>query len=70
MSNNNPPIVVTGGSVTIDFDAAVIPKIQDGKHHHSKKRITRVEVLDGKGNSLYNLDTPHGKVKVVIHIDD
>lgn len=62
------PIVVSGGSVTIDFDDGVITKGPGGKHYHPQKKIRRVEVTDEQGQTLFAQDTPSGKVTVTIHI--
>lgn len=62
------PIVVTGGSVTVDFNDDVLKKGADGKHHHKDKKIRRVEVVDDKGQTLFAQDTPNGKVTITIHI--
>jgi hypothetical protein len=64
----DPPIIITGGSVTIEFDDAEIQKVSKGKHHHAHKRIRRVEVT-GDGINFAK-DIPDGKVTVTIHVDN
>ncbi len=65
MSNNNPPIVVTGGSVSIDFDEGIY-KGSDGTYSNPDKVISRVEVVDGRGSTIFSQDIPDGKVTVTI----
>jgi hypothetical protein len=64
----DPPIVVTGGSVTIDFNEGLFPKNTTGKRSNSNKKIRRVEVVDDRGQTLFAQDIPNGKVTVTIHI--
>jgi hypothetical protein len=65
----DPPIVITGGSVTIDFDKTQLQENSDGKHHHPHKKIKRVEI-SGDGINFAQ-DTPSGKVTIrVIYGDD
>lgn len=67
MMTGEPPIVVTGGSVTIDFDEQTFPK-QNGKHSNASKKIKSVEVTDGNGQSLFSYTVPNGKVKITIGV--
>ncbi|HEV2704889.1 MAG TPA: hypothetical protein VGV59_03135 [Pyrinomonadaceae bacterium] len=62
-----PPIVVTGGSVTIDFDEQTFPK-QNGKHSNSNKKIKSVEVTDANGQSLFSYTVPNGKITITIEV--
>lgn len=64
--SGDTPIVVSGGSVTIDFNEGVYPKGPNGKFSNGNKKIRRVEVTDQSGNTLYAQDTPDGKVIVTI----
>lgn len=61
----DPPIVVTGGSVTIDFDANIFTPNGNGKHSNANKKITRVEVSGDGINFAQN--TPNGKVTITIY---
>ena len=67
MSNQpDPPIIVTGGSVTIDFDQKIFTPNGNGKHSNANKKIKRVEVsVDGGTPTV--IDVPNGKVTVSIH---
>ncbi|MDT5268020.1 MAG: hypothetical protein QOH49_206 [Acidobacteriota bacterium] len=65
----DPPIVVTGGSVTLEFDEGKMEKLSNGKHHHKNKRIKRIEI-DGDGID-YAVDVPTGKgLKITIKVGD
>ncbi len=66
MSQPDPPIVVSGGSVTIDFDPSVFTPNGNGKHSNANKKIKRVEVT-GDGIQPFSVDVPNGKVTVTIH---
>jgi hypothetical protein len=66
MSNQqDPPIIVTGGSVTIEFDNQIFTPNGNGKHSNANKKIRRVEVTVN-GNTQ-TIDVPNGKVTVAIH---
>jgi hypothetical protein len=67
MTTGEPPIVVTGGSVTIDFDDQVFPK-QNGKHSNANKKIKSVKVTDGNGTSLFTYTVPNGKITITIEV--
>ncbi|MFL6257877.1 MAG: hypothetical protein ACJ74T_22950 [Pyrinomonadaceae bacterium] len=69
MSQQDPPIIVTGGSVTLVFDEDKLPKLSKGKHHHKDKRIRRIEI-DGDGID-YAVDVPTGEgLTITIRIGD
>ena len=66
MSNQqDPPIIVTGGSVIIEFDDKIFTPNGNGKHSNANKKIKRVEVTVN-GNTQ-TIDVPNGKVTVAIH---
>jgi len=72
MSNtSDPPIIVTGGSVTIEFkteDFSPNGTAANGskRQSNSNKKITRVEV-SGDNLQSYAADIPNGKVTVTIY---
>jgi hypothetical protein len=69
MSQQDPPIVVTGGSVTVEFDEEKMEKLGQGKHHHKNKRIRRIEI-EGDGID-YAVDVPTGKgLTITIRVGD
>ena len=60
-STGDPPIVVSGGSVTVQFDKTGLKEQADGKHHHPNKKIQRVEIT---GGDMDLTDDKKGKVTV------
>ena len=66
MAQQDPPIVVTGGSVTIDFPSNIFTPNGNGKHSNSNKKITSVEVAV-EGEQPYTVNVPNGKVTVTIN---
>jgi hypothetical protein len=64
----DPPIIISGGSVTIDFDKALFQQQADGKHRHADKKISRIEI-HGDGINFAE-DTKTGKVTVKIYFKD
>lgn len=69
MSQQDPPIIVTGGSVTIEFDEEKIPKLGKNKHHHKDKRIKHIKI-EGDGID-YAVNVPTGKgLKITISVGD
>ena len=58
MSAGDPPIIVQGGSVTIQFDVSQLAASGVGKFSNGQKVIKRVEV---SGTDIQNYDeTPTG----------
>jgi hypothetical protein len=66
MSQSDPPIIISGGSVTIEFDPSIFTPSGNGKHSNANKKIKRVEI-SGDGITPVDLDVPNGKVTVRIH---
>ncbi len=72
----DPPIVVSGGSVTIQFDKGQLSEDAEGKHHHPHKKINRIEItggdLDftGDAKSGFAGTTKSGKITVKIFYGD
>ncbi|MBC7933598.1 MAG: hypothetical protein H7Z38_23810 [Rubrivivax sp.] len=67
MSGGDPPIIITGGSVTIDLGSSY-GKFQDdgkGKQYNADKKIQRIEVT-GDGINI-NEAIPDGKVTIKIY---
>jgi len=66
MSPPDPPIVVSGGSVTIDFDSTIFTPDGKNKHSNANKKIRSVEIsLNGGPPQV--IDVPNGKVVVTIN---
>jgi hypothetical protein len=61
----DPPIVISGGSVTIEYDEKIFTPNGNGKHSNANKKIRRVEVTIN--NNTQTIDVPNGKVTVTIH---
>lgn len=58
MSTGDPPIIVQGGSVTIQFDVSQLASTGTGAFGNSQKVIKRVEIT---GTDITNYDqTPTG----------
>lgn len=69
MSNQtDPPIVVSGGSVHIEFDQANFTPDGKDKHKHSdgNKKIKSVVIQVG-GEAAQTFKVPNGKVTVTIN---
>ncbi|HEV2860445.1 MAG TPA: hypothetical protein VGX48_05505 [Pyrinomonadaceae bacterium] len=64
MGSSDPPIVVTGGSVTIEFNESDFSSPAKGRHTNASKKIKRVEVT-GEGIDFAE-NIPNGKVTVKI----
>jgi hypothetical protein len=69
MPETDPPIVITGGSVTIEFDADQLPAEAKGKHGNSGKNLKKITI---KGDGIdYTADFPTGQgVKIKIFYDN
>jgi hypothetical protein len=62
----DPPIVITGGSVTIEYDPTIFTPNGKNKHSNANKKIKRVEVLVD-GEPPIDVQVPNGKITVRIH---
>ncbi len=61
----DPPIVITGGSVTIDLDEEVFTPSGKNKRSNSNKKIRSVEIsLNGGAPQV--IPVPNGKVTVTV----
>ncbi len=65
----DPPIVVSGGSVTIEFDSTIFPPNGNGKHKNDNKKIRSVEITVGN-DPTQTIDVPNGKVVVKINYNN
>jgi hypothetical protein len=60
----DPPIVVSGGSITVDIAESVFTK-NGNKHSNANKKIRSVKVeVEGQAPQTFNV--PNGKVVVTI----
>lgn len=53
-SQIDPPIIITGGSVTIKFDPAAFSEVGTGEYKNQDKLITRVQI---SGTSIESYDS-------------
>ena len=60
----DPPIVVSGGSVSLTFDTATLPG-SSGNHSNAAKKIKHIKV-ESNGSVLIDEDIPNGRAKVTI----
>ena len=65
MSSGDPPIIVTGGSVSIEFDQSAFSDEGPGKYTNKQKIIKRVEIT---GDGIENYDSPATGQNVTIKI--
>ena len=66
MSNQpDPPIIITGGSVTIEFDPRTFGNTGTGQYSNQEKVIKRVEVV---GKSIQNYDSAADGSDVTVRI--
>lgn len=42
--SSDPPIVVSGGSVSVEFDEDQLPRQSKGRFHNPNKKIKRLEI--------------------------
>jgi hypothetical protein len=67
MSTSDPPIVITGGSVEIEFNEALYTGA-NGKYGNERRKIVRVEVVDDNTGQAQTVQVPaNGKCTVRIH---
>jgi hypothetical protein len=58
MPDADPPIVITGGSVTLKFKADEMPEQARGHHHNPNRTLKRI-TIEGDGVT-YSADFPTG----------
>ena len=64
-SQIDPPIIITGGSVTIDFDPEAFGEVSPGKYKNQDKVITRVEIT---GTGMENYDSTAKGTDITVRI--
>ena len=67
--SNDPPIVVSGGSVTLEYDPTQLPPNGNGNRYNANKKIHRVTV-ERNGVKVYEEDIPDGRVRVIVNYRD
>jgi hypothetical protein len=64
----DPPIIITGGSVTLEFDSSQLTPAGNGKHANPNKKIRRVKV---QGDGIdFDQSVSNGKVTVTVYYDN
>ena len=63
----DPPIIVTGGSVTVEFDEGQLLKESNGKFRHANKKIRHV-LTEGRYDPQ-PVNVTIGNVKITISHD-
>ena len=64
--SSDPPIIITNGSIMIQFDTSAFPPSGDGKFYNPRKRIRRV-VIEGDG-IRFDQDVPSkGWMAIKVH---
>jgi hypothetical protein len=59
----DPPIVISGGSVTLEFNADQLPSEGKGKHGNKNKTLKRITI---KGDGIdYAKDFPTGRGVII-----
>lgn len=61
----DPPIIITGGSVTIEFDPTTFGDDGTGIYTNQDKVITRVEIV---GNGIQNYDSTASGTDITVRI--
>ncbi len=61
---NDPPIVVTGGSVNLVFDEATLPG-SGGNRSNKGKKVKHVKVVI-EGATVFDGKTPSGSVEITV----
>jgi len=65
---DNPPIVITGGSVTVEFDEGQLARNGNGKFYNANKKI-RFVTITGDYDPATGRVT-NGNVKITINYDN
>jgi hypothetical protein len=67
MSQQDPPIIISGGSVEITFDEAMYTG-GNGRYKNEHRKIASVEVVDDDTGQVQTVQVPaNGKCTVRIH---
>ncbi len=64
----DPPIIITGGSVTVEFDEGQLQKESNGKFRNANKKI-RTVLIEGDYDRQTGKVT-NGNVKITISYDN
>ena len=61
----DPPIIISGGSVTIEFDLSQFQGDGYGRFYNERKEVKRVEVISDGVNIAEHI--PDGKVVIKVY---
>lgn len=67
-AGTDPPIIITGGSVTIEFDDGQLQGSK-GRHHHPGKKINRI-VVTGSGINVDQTVNDPKDVTIKVYYSD
>ena len=63
---SDPPIIITNGSITIEFDAATLRQKGDGRFYNPNKKVRYIEITGDNIN--FSQEVPSGgKLVIKIH---
>lgn len=65
----DPPIVISGGSVSLEYSETQLPPNGNGRHYNANKRIYHVTV-ERNGVKVFDQDIPDGHVTVTVNYRD
>jgi hypothetical protein len=67
MPDTDPPIIINGGSVSIEFDEQTYPG-SNGRYGNERRKIVNVEVTDDNTGQIQTVPVPtDGKCSVRIY---
>jgi hypothetical protein len=64
-TSGDPPIIITGGSVTIDFDSSAFSNDGQGRYTNQEKVIKQVEIT---GDGIKNYDSSATGPDIIVKI--
>ena len=69
-NGGDPPIVVSGGSVSIEFPSIIfLPEVgKNGKYKNDNKKISRI-VITGTGIENYDKTATGKDIRIAVHYD-
>ncbi len=65
----DPPIVITGGSISIEIPGNVFQNLPGGKFSNQQKKISRVEIT-GDGIQNYSADATGNNITIRVHFEN
>ncbi|HEX8559927.1 MAG TPA: hypothetical protein VF668_17655 [Pyrinomonadaceae bacterium] len=65
----DPPIIITGGSVTLKFNSQQLPRNSQGNHYNPDKRLKRITIKGDGLDITQDFATGQG-VTIMIHYEN